>query len=212
MLLPWNLHLLPEYNNVVVSIGKDYLRTQNDQIWGHFLFPFSYSFWRHTEEGIGNVSLWLSSYFLQKASPPGGLSPPTSLELIFFRGWWLFGGKEEKKPHRFHPQTVNFHVKVLSLEMTVLRNTKLFFSCATSVVLSAGGTLGQPILSQVSLPPTCGDAVPGPHRSHCASPHQSHQAAKLHLLTTGRQHFLYETYVVLFWYFWWKTCFVEIHL
>lgn len=109
-----------------------------------------------------------------------------------------FGWKKGKKTHPFHPQTVNFHVKVFSLEMTVLRNNKLFFSCATSVVLSAGGTLGQPVLCHVSLDLTCGAAVADPHRSHCASPQQNHQAAKLYLFITVRQHFQYETCVVLF--------------
>jgi len=51
--------------------------------------------------------------------------------------------------------------------MTVLRNTKPFFICATFVVFSAGGTLGQPMLSHVLLALTCRAAVAGPHRSHC---------------------------------------------
>lgn len=60
---------------------------------------------------------------------------------------------------------------MLSLEIIILRNTELFFSCISSVVLSAGGIIGQLILSHVSLPLTCADAVPDPHRSHCAMLH-----------------------------------------
>lgn len=59
-------------------------------------------------------------------------------------------------------------MRFLSLEIIILRNTELFFICMPCVVLPAGGILGQLIVSHMSVPLTCADAVPGPYRSHCA--------------------------------------------
>lgn len=93
-------------------------------------------------------------------------------------------------------------MRLLSLEIIILRNTELFFNCTPSFVLPAVGILGQLIFSHVSLSPTCADAVPGPHRSHCAM---------LHLESPGSQtlplHYFKEAFLI-----WNICCFVPILL
>lgn len=89
-------------------------------------------------------------------------------------------------------------MKLLILEITVLRNTKLFFSWTCSVVLPVGGNLSQAI-------PGLTPCVTGSHLWSCcgwplhnslSSLHQNLQTAKLHLFIMLRQNFQYETFVV----------------